>query len=111
MTQIVKLFDASPVMELLKPTYSFLPLKLFALGLGGWEVLVGVGLLVKRALRCTLGLLWLHMTGTFVALLLAPALFFHHGNPLWLTVEGGVVLKNMVLVAAGLGVGGRHRGP
>lgn len=108
---LLKLFDASPVMELLKQTYSFLPLKLFALSLGVWEVLVGVGLLVKRALRCTLGLLWLHMMGTFVALLLAPALFFHHGNPLWLTVEGEFVLKNMVLVAAGLVIAGHDLEP
>ena len=105
---VLKLFDASPVMEILKHTYSFMPLKLFALTLGAWEVLVGVGLLVKRALRCTLALLWLHMTGTFVALLLAPALFFHHGNPLWLTVEGEFVMKNMVLVAAGLVIAGHN---
>ena len=102
----LKLLDSSPVTELLKHTYSFLPPDLFAPALGAWEVLVGVGLLVKRALRCTLALLCLHMTGTFVALLLAPALFFHHGNPLWLTVEGEFVMKNMVLVAAGLVIAG-----
>lgn len=108
---VLKLFDASPVMEILKHTYSFLPLKLFALTLGTWEVLVGVGLLVKRALRCTLGLLWLHMAGTFVALLLAPALFFHHGNLLWLTVDGEFVMKNIVLVAAGLVIAGHDLKP
>ena len=108
---ILKLFDASPVMEILKHTYSFLPLKLFALTLGAWEVLVGVGLLVKRVLRCTLALLWLHMTGTFMALLLAPSLFFHHGNPLLLTAEGEFVMKNMVLIAAGLVIAGHELGP
>jgi uncharacterized membrane protein YkgB len=108
---LLKLLDASPVTELLKQTYSFMPLRLFALGLGAWEVLVGVGLLAKRALRCTLALLWLHMAGTFVALLLAPALFFHHGNPLWLTAEGEFVMKNMVLVAAGLVIAGHDVEP
>jgi putative oxidoreductase len=108
---VLKLFDASPVEEILKQTYSFLPFKLFALTLGAWEVLVGLGLLAKRSLRCTLALLWLHMTGTFVALLLAPALFFHHGNPLWLTVEGEFVIKNMVLAAAALVVAGHEVEP
>ena len=88
-----------------------MPLKLFALALGAWEVVVGVGLLMKCVLRCTLALLWLHMTGTFVALLLAPAFFFHHGNPLWLTVEGEFVMKNMVLVAAGLVIAGHDVEP
>ena len=108
---ILKLFDASPVTQLLKNTYSFLPLLPFAITLGVWEVLVGIGLMLKRAMRFTLGLLWLHMTGTFVALLLAPAFFFHHSNPLWLTVEGEFVIKNMVLVAAGLVIAGHEVAP
>jgi putative oxidoreductase len=108
---VLKLIDASPVMEILKHTYSFLPLKPFALTLGGWEVLVGIGLLVKRALRCTLALLCVHLAGTFAALLLGPTLFFHHGNPLWLTVEGEFVMKNMVLVAAGLVIAGHEIEP
>src|SRR5947209_5546134 len=107
----LKLFDSSPVMEILRHTYSFLPIKFFALALGMWEVLVGVGLLVKRVLRCTLALLWLHMAGTFVALLLAPSLFFHHGNPLLLTAEGEFVMKNMVLIAAGLVIAGHEVEP
>ena len=98
-------------MEILRHTYSFLPIKFFALALGMWEVLVGVGLLVKRVLRCTLALLWLHMAGTFVALLLAPSLSFHHGNPLLLTAEGEFVMKNMVLIAAGLVIAGHEVEP
>lgn len=108
---ILKLLDASPVTQILKHTYSFLPLWPFAVTLGVWEAMVGVGLMLKRAMRCTLGLLWLHLSGTFVALLLAPAYFFHHNNPLWLTVEGEFVIKNMVLVAAGLVIAGHEVTP
>ncbi|HKG15000.1 MAG TPA: DUF417 family protein [Pyrinomonadaceae bacterium] len=108
---VLKLVDASPVMELLKHTYSFLPLKPFAAMLGVWEVLVGVGLLSGRALRWALALMCLHMAGTFAAMLLAPALFFHRGNPLWLTVEGEFVIKNVVLVAAGLVIAGQELRP
>jgi uncharacterized membrane protein YkgB len=107
----LKLLDSSPVVEILKQTYTFLPLKPFAAVLGAWEVLVGVGLLAKRALRCTLALLCLHLAGTFAALLLGPGLFFQHWNPLWLTVEGEFVIKNMVLVAAGLVIAGHEVRP
>lgn len=108
---VLKLLDASPVMELLRHTYSFLPLKPFAATLGVWEVLVGAGLLSGRALRWALLLMCLHMAGTFGAMLLSPALFFHRGNPLWLTVEGEFVIKNVVLVAAGLVIAGHELRP
>ncbi|HVF44380.1 MAG TPA: DUF417 family protein [Pyrinomonadaceae bacterium] len=108
---VLKLVDASPVMELLRHTYSFLPLKSFAAVLGVWEVLVGAGLISGRALRWALLLMCLHMAGTFGALLLSPSIFFHHGNPLWLTVEGEFVIKNVVLVAAGLVIAGHELRP
>lgn len=108
---VLKLVDSSPVMELLKHTYSFLPLKPFAAALGVWEVLVGAGLLSGRALRWALVLMCLHLAGTFGAMILAPSLFFHRGNPLWLTVEGEFVIKNVVLVAAGLVIAGHELRP
>jgi putative oxidoreductase len=108
---VLKLVDSSPVMELLKHTYSFLPLKPFAAALGVWEVLVGVGLLSGRALRWALVLMCMHMAGTFGAMLLSPSLFFHGGNPLWLTVEGEFVIKNVVLVMAGLVIAGHELRP
>ena len=108
---LLKLFGASPVIPILKQTYPFLPLPPFAMCLGVWEVAVGCGLIMKRALRCTLVLLCLHLTGTFISLLLAPGLFFQHGSPLWLTAEGEFVAKNMVLMAAGLVIGGYEVSP
>lgn len=107
----LKLFGASPIVKILAHTYWFLPVKSFAVGIGAWEVLVGSGLLFKRALRCTLALLCLHMAGTFFALLLAPVLFFQDGNLLRLTVEGEFVVKNMVLVAAALVIAGHEVKP
>ncbi len=108
---VLKLFGASPVAELLKNTYTFLPLQPFAITLGALEVLIGVGLILKRAMRCTLCLLCAHLTGTFIALWLAPALFFHQGNLLWLTADGEFVIKNMVLIAAALVIGGYEIAP
>lgn len=108
---ILKLFGVSPVTAILKQSFPFVPLLPFALGLGIWEVLIGCGLITKRALRVTLVLLCFHLTGTFTSLLLAPSLFFHDGSPLWLTVEGEFVAKNMVLMAAGLVIGGYEVSP
>ena len=69
-------------------------------------MLIGCGLICKRALRCTLALLLLHMTGTLIALGQAPSLFFLKSNPLLLTMEGEFVVKNVALIAAGLVIGG-----
>jgi hypothetical protein len=42
----------------------------------------------------------LHLSGTFLVLLLRPDVAFVDGNPLLLTVEGEYVVKNLVLLAA-----------
>jgi putative oxidoreductase len=107
----LKIFGVSPVMEMLRQTYTFLPSHSFVLFLGGWEMLIGSGLVLKRALRCTLILMGVHLIGTFVALWLAPTLFFLHGNLLLLTTNGEFVMKNLVLVAAGLVIGGYELEP
>ncbi len=99
------------VLPMLRQTYGFLPLTLFAPLLGIWELLVGSGLIFRRALRRTLLLLCLHLIGTFVAACLAPQLFFLNSNPLLLTSNGEFVVKNLVLVTAGLVIGGHEMIP
>lgn len=105
---LLKIFGASPVVELIGSTYSFLPKEQFVLFVGIWEAAIGLGLIGKFALRATLALLWLQMSGTFVALVLAPDIFFLHGNPLLLTLEGEFVMKNIVLITASLVIGGHE---
>src|SRR5256885_1979289 len=61
----LKLFGSSPVVLLIQQTYKFLPVHAFVLILGGWEMLIGVGIMLKRALRCVLVLLCVHLLGTF----------------------------------------------
>lgn len=102
----LKIFGVTPVTELIRATYSFFPTEPFILILGIWEVLIGVGLLFRLCLRTTLALLWLQMLGTLVAPLLAPELFFVNQNPLLLTLNGEFIVKNLVLIAAGLVIGG-----
>jgi len=103
---LLKVFGVTPVGNIIELTYSFFPQQEFLLVLGIWEVLIGVGLIWKIAMRATLALLWLQMAGTLFSLVLYPPLFFQHGNLFLLTTEGEFVVKNLVLIAAGLVVGG-----
>jgi hypothetical protein len=45
------------------------------------------------------------MVGTFLVFFVLPDVAFTAGNPLRLTVEGEFVVKNLVLLTAGLVVG------
>jgi putative oxidoreductase len=101
----LKVFGVSPVTPMLRETYAFLALPGFTSLLGAWEMLIGIGLVSKLALRQTLYLMCLHLAGTFAALWLAPSHFFLHDNPLVLTVDGEFVVKNLVLLTAGLVIG------
>lgn len=102
----LKIFGSSPVILLIQETFTFLPIHLFVMILGGWEMLIGIGIILKRALRCVLVLLGTHLFGTFVALWLNPHHFFVQGFPLFLTADGEFVMKNLVLMAAALVIAG-----
>jgi uncharacterized membrane protein YkgB len=107
----LKLAGVSPVVELVTETYWFIPANLFLPILGVWELLIGIGLLFKKCLRTTLGLLWLQLAGTLSAAFLAPYVFFTGNNIFLLTMEGEFIIKNFVLIAAGLVIGGHEVGP
>jgi uncharacterized membrane protein YkgB len=77
--------------------------------LAAWECLVGLGLLWGRGLRVTLALLWLQMLGTLAPLVLFPAETFSR-VPWAPTLEGQYIVKNVVLVSAGIVVGATVRG-
>jgi uncharacterized membrane protein YkgB len=102
----LKVFGVSPVLDLVRTTYSFMPYPAFFEFLGWWEVAIGLGLIFKVALRATLALLWLQMAGTLFAPIFQPEMFFDGGNILRLTIAGEFVVKNLVLIAAGLVIGG-----
>lgn len=104
----LKVFGVSPVEDLIASTYSFLPLNAFMIFLGIWEIIIGIGLIFKLFLRVTLILFVVQMTGTLLAPFLDPQLFFSNGNPLLLTTEGEFVIKNLVLVSAGLVIAGHQ---
>jgi|SRR5215208_3668955 len=107
----LKIFGNSPVASLIQETYTFLPVGIFILFLGVWEMLIGIGIILKRALRCVLILLCVHLVGTFTAMWLKPSLFFVQGFPFCLTVDGEFVIKNLVLITAALVIAGHEVKP
>jgi len=103
---LLKVIGRSPVADLVARTVYWVPPAFFVPFLGVWEMLVGLGLLFAVALRLTLLLFWLQMAGTFLVLVLHPEIAFQGGNPFLLTTEGEFVIKNLVLIAGGIVVGG-----
>jgi uncharacterized membrane protein YkgB len=77
--------------------------------LGAWESLIGIGLLSGRALRLTLVLLFVQMSGTVTPLFLFPGEVFVI-EPFVLTMEGQYIIKNIVLVSAAIVIGATVRG-
>lgn len=103
---VLKIADASPVSELVADIVPVLSDRAAVLTVGIVEVVVGAGLITGWAIRLTLGLFFAQMLGTFLVLVLEPDLSFQGGNPLRLTVIGEFVVKNLVLLTAGLVVAG-----
>ena len=102
----LKVFGVSPVADLVANTLPFLPRDVAVIGLGALEILIGLGLATGWALRVTMLVFFAQMIGTFVVLIVEPSLCFVHGDPLLLTTTGEFVIKNLVLVTAGLIVAG-----
>jgi uncharacterized membrane protein YkgB len=98
----LKVANASPVADLVADTVPILSDRAAVLTVGIVEVVVGAGLITGWAIRVTLGLFFAQMLGTFAVLALKPGSSFQGGNPLRLTVLGEFVVKNFVLLTAGL---------
>jgi uncharacterized membrane protein YphA (DoxX/SURF4 family) len=77
--------------------------------LAAWECLIGIGLLVGRGLRAILFLLYVQMLGTLTPVVLLPSELFTR-FPYAPTLEGQYIIKNLVLISAGIVVGATVRG-
>jgi putative oxidoreductase len=104
---VLKIAGETPVTELVADTVYWVDPSWFVPLLGVFEVVVGIGLLLGRLLRIVLALFALQMMGTFLVLVIQPEVAFQDGNPLLLTTEGEFVIKNLVLLSAGLVIGSR----
>jgi uncharacterized membrane protein YphA (DoxX/SURF4 family) len=73
------------------------------------ETAIGLGFLTGSYMRLTLGLLLFQMAGTLTPLFLFPAEEFMR-FPYAPTLEGQYIIKNVVLIGAGLVIGATVRG-
>jgi len=105
---LLKLFEVSPasmlIDDLLTATVPAVPVRPVVVALGAVEVVIGLGFLSWIAPRVTLLLFLPQMTATFGTLVFLPGTVFQRGDPLLLSLSGEFVVKNLVLLAAGLAV-------
>lgn len=76
--------------------------------LGAWEALIGVCLFVRPLIRVGLLLLAIRLPGTLLALAAHPLVCFD-GSPLVPTIVGQYLIKDAMLFAAALVIGGTVR--
>lgn len=100
----LKVANVTPVAELVADTLRWVPIDASILlpALGGFEIVVGILLVIGVALRPVLISLVGHLAGTFLVLVVQPGVAFQDGNPLLLTTEGEFVVKNLVLIVGAL---------
>jgi uncharacterized membrane protein YphA (DoxX/SURF4 family) len=99
----------SPAEDLVRNTVYFVDPDFFLPVLAAWESLIGIGLITGKFLRVTILLLFLQMPGTALPLLILPEKVWTV-FPYGLTLEGQYIVKNLVLIGAGLVIGATVRG-
>ncbi|HZL84881.1 MAG TPA: hypothetical protein VFD07_05820 [Candidatus Krumholzibacteria bacterium] len=112
---VLKLFpDLSPAQDLATRTmavltFGWIPDRVAIVILALWECCIGLALITRSFMRLTLLLLWLQMLGTITPIFLFPRETFLHA-PYAPTLEGQYIIKNIVLICAGLVLGATVRG-
>jgi uncharacterized membrane protein YphA (DoxX/SURF4 family) len=77
--------------------------------LAAWECAIGLCFVTGRFMRAGVALLFAQMAGTFLPLVIFPAEAWTHA-PYAATLDGQYIIKNLVLVSAGLVLGATVRG-
>jgi len=98
----LKVAGDSPVQAMVAGTLPWADPNMVVPALGGFEILLGLGLITGVALRLVLPALAAHLAGTFLTFVMMPGQMFHESNPLLLTESGEFVTKNLVLISATL---------
>ncbi|MFW6235884.1 MAG: DoxX family membrane protein [Desulfovibrionales bacterium] len=103
---LLKLFPGqSPMEPLMRSAYDFLaqwnimPLRLFILVIGIWEMLIGIGFFVGKYMNILAVLILLQLAGAFSPIVLAPEEVWK-SFPFVLTLAGQYIIKDLVLLGA-----------
>ena len=103
----LKIFGMSPAGDLVEKTVFWFRPEIFIPVLGICEVLIGVGLLIKRLIPYTIVLLLLHMTATLFPFFILKNSCFEE-FPYGPTLVGQYIIKNLVLVAGAFVIAGKY---
>jgi len=110
---ILKPLGLSPAAPLVLATVDWMPLfepKSWLAVIGWWEVAIGVMFLFRPTIRIAIALLAMQMVGTFMPLVMLPAVTFQEGMfPYGPTMEGQYIVKNLLIISAALVIGGTVR--
>ena len=110
---ILKPFGISAAAPLVEATVEWMPFfspSGWVIIIGWWEVAIGVTILFRASTRIAIALLALQMVGTFMPLFILPEVTFQAGRiPYAPTLEGQYIIKNLLIIAAALVLGGRVR--
>jgi uncharacterized membrane protein YkgB len=103
---ILKVIGESPanplVSNLLESTMPFISFETFIFIFGVFEVVIGLSFLFPRLVRVSVAMLAFHMVTTFMPLILLPEITWQRAFiP---TIEGQYIIKNLVIIAAALGI-------
>ena len=106
----LKPFGLSPAEVLVAKATAWIPVPGFLYILTAWEIAIGVCFLFQRSTRWAVVLLLLHMPGTMLPLITLPDETFVR-FPYALSLEGQYIVKNLVLIAGAIVIGGQlhHR--
>ncbi len=110
---LLKPLGLSPAESLVLATVSWMPVfdpPTWLAVIGWWEVAIGVTFLIPQTLRIAIALMLLQMVGAFMPLVILSDVTFQSGGaPFAPTMEGQYIIKNLVIIAAALAVGGTVR--
>ena len=103
----LKIFGMSPAGELVEQTVYWFQPEIFIPILGICEVIIGLGLLIKKFIPYTILLLLLHMTVTLFPIFILKTICFD-SFPFCPTLIGQYIIKNLVLISGALVVSGKY---
>ena len=118
---ILKPLGVSPAEDLVLATVDWVPLvgaRTMYYLIGWWEVAIGVCLAIRPLVRLGILLLAMQMVGTFMPLVMVPEMCYAREPALggrfvmWtFTTEAQYILKNLLIIAGAMIVGGTVRRP
>lgn len=102
----LKVTGHSPADHVVHALLPFVPKHLLVPAVGVYECILGLGLLLGLKMRLMLVMFWVQVLLTLSLVFVQPKLVFQKGVVPLLTMEGEFVIKNLVLLAAGVVLAG-----